>query len=171
MVIVFLIILLIWLFAYYKRVIPAKAQLRARENQLSSLRQSVNRLRVVKAQKKKFDEEFANVQRKLSNVQSKLPKGKEEVGQIIRTIVGNDAKIRIDSIVRKNPINKKYYVEVPYVVSLSTNYPSFVEWCDKLMKANRIINFGNISINSYSEKGKPYTIKVNLIINAYNLKG
>ncbi|WP_163327733.1 type 4a pilus biogenesis protein PilO [Desulfurobacterium thermolithotrophum] len=173
-IIIILAAFLLWVL-YFLRIIPLKEQLLTEKRKLESLESTVNRLKIAKKRKDKLEREITTLRKELSIIESKLPTGKEEVSKIIRSISDADSGVTIVSIQRKPPINKKYYVEIPYKIELKGTYPQFIHWCENLSKANRILNFGNFSINSIDnlekeKKKTKYTVNVNLEIKAFSLK-
>ncbi|WP_456456647.1 type 4a pilus biogenesis protein PilO [Thermovibrio sp.] len=161
---------------YYVKVKPLKEELVRKETEVARLKLIVTRLKVVKKRKKKLEEEIGKLNKEIVKIESKLPTGKEEVSQILRSITDADSGMEILSIKRMSPKNRKYYTEYPYKVELKGNYPDFVKWCEKLSKANRIINFGTIEVKAIPlkevEKEGNYrdTVKVKLDIKAFTLK-
>lgn len=179
-IILILISVLLFLFIYYSQTVPLQQELNRKRQQIESLTITINRLRVVKKRKALLMKELDQLNNQIKQIESKLPTGKEDVSQIIKSITDADSGMIIESIERKVPKKHKYYVEYPYTVRLIGNYPSFIKWCERLSKANRIINFGDMKIQSIyssrSSRGKSQnlipknaTIKVTLQIKAFTL--
>lgn len=169
--IITLIAVLLLTLLYFSHIRPIKEQLTLKERKFESLSLTVNKLKVVEKRKSKLEKEISKYKNQLNLIESELPTGKEEVSKIIRSISKADDGTTVVSIRRGTPLSKRYYVEVPYSLELKGTYPQFIHWCEKLSKANRILNFGDFSINSISpQKGEDYTIDVNLKITAFNLK-
>ncbi|ADY73036.1 hypothetical protein Dester_0381 [Desulfurobacterium thermolithotrophum DSM 11699] len=173
-IIIILIAFLFWCL-YFLRITPLKEQLLTEKRKLESLESTVNRLKIAKKRKDKLEREITTLRKELLIIESKLPTGKEEVSKIIRSISDADSGVTIVNIQRKLPMDKKYYVEIPYKIELKSTYPQFIHWCENLSKANRILNFGNFSINSIynlekDKKKTKYTVNVNLEIKAFSLK-
>ncbi len=173
-----IIILGILLFAalYYTKVKPLNETLLKKEREVARLKLLVSKLQIAKERKKALEEEIAKLNEEIAQVESKLPTGKEEVSQIIKSITDADSGMEILSIKRMEPRKRKYYTEYPYKVELKGNYPNFVKWCEKLSQANRIINFGTIEVKvlplSEVERDGNYkdTVKVRLDVKAFTLK-
>ena len=157
---------------YYFRIEPLKREILAKQRQLDSLALSVSRLKTFEKRREKIKREIENLQGQITAIETKLPSGKEEVSQILRSITNADSGMVISFIKREKPLSKKYYDIFPYTVQLVGTYPNLVHWCEKLSKANRIINFGDISIVEYhnNKKKQPYTIVATLKLKAFTLK-
>lgn len=179
--IIFLLIgILLSFLIYYLQIAPLQEELRKKKQRIESLTLTVNRLKVVEKRRALLLKELDQLNKKIKQIENKLPTGNEDVSQIIKSITDADSGMVIDSIERKVPKRRKYYIEFPYTVKLIGNYPSFIGWCEKLSKANRIINFGDMRIQSIypSESSrrknqkvlpKNATIKVTLQIKAFTL--
>ena len=179
--IIFLLIgILLSFLIYYLQIAPLQEELRKKKQRIESLTLTVNRLKVVEKRRALLLKELDQLNKKIKQIENKLPTGNEDVSQIIKSITDADSGMVIDSIERKAPKRRKYYIEFPYTVKLIGNYPSFIGWCEKLSKANRIINFGDMRIQSIypSESSrrknqkvlpKNATIKVTLQIKAFTL--
>lgn len=138
---------------YYFKIAPLKEELDRKNQEVESLTLTVNRLKIVEKRKQLLIKELEELNKQIEQIESKLPTGKEDVGQIIKSITDADSGMVIKLIERKFPKSHRYYIEYPYKVELIGNYPSFIHWCEKLSKANRIINFGNMELKSlYTSK-------------------
>lgn len=139
---------------YYFQVAPLKEELSRKQREIESLTLTVNRLRVVEKRKSLLLKELEELRKQIKQIESRLPTGKEEVSQILRSITGADSGMSIKLIKREDVKRHKYYVEYPYRVVLLGTYPSFIRWCEKLSKANRIINFGDMRIEALQPVGE-----------------
>jgi type IV pilus assembly protein PilO len=160
----------LYTFLLFYKVQPLKKQYLEKKKRLESLSLTVNRLKILEKRKKLLLREISQLRKDIENIEKKLPTGKENVSQIIRSINKSDSKMTIESIVRRSKVSTKYYVKYPYEVILKGTYPSFVSWCEKLSKSERIINFGSISIRSVMDKSSNSTIEVKLRVEAFTLK-
>jgi len=157
-----------FLFSY--KVHPLKKELLEKKRRLESLSLTVNRLKVLERRKRVLLKEISRLRKEIKNIEKNLPTGKENVGQIIRSISRSDSGMTIESIVRHAKANTRYYAKYPYEVILKGTYPSFIKWCEKLSRAERILNFGPISIRSVNDKSSNSTIEVKLQLEAFTLK-
>jgi type IV pilus assembly protein PilO len=169
---------------YYYRVKPLQQELQAKRTQMEQLQLTVSRLKAIERRKNELKQTIEKLKKQIAEIESKLPTGKEEVSQIIKSITDADSGMVITLIKKEPKLSKKYYIAYPYTVRLLGTYPKFIEWCEKLSRANRIINFGNIQVVSthptsklkgikraqkLTEKDK-YTILVEMKVNAFTLK-
>ncbi|WP_457680923.1 type 4a pilus biogenesis protein PilO [Thermovibrio sp.] len=167
---------------YYLRIEPLKRELTVKRAEVEQLSLTVSRLRTVEKKKKELEKRVAELNKKIEEIESKLPTGKEEVSQIIKSITKADSQMVIKLIKKDRKVEKKYYIAYPYTVELLGTYPNFIRWCEKLSKANRIINFGTIKINSTApttsrgsvrlkkEESKKGTVFVKMKVEAFTLK-
>jgi len=169
--------LVIFVLLYYIRIVPLQDTLEAEKRRMESLSLVVNRLKTIERRKLDLEKTIRRLEGRIKQLEAELPSGKEEVSRIIKSISDADSGVQVVSILRGAPVEKKYYVEIPYTLKLKATYPEFLSWCEKLAKANRILNFGDVSlkaIGSESKKEKEssdrYTTLIDLQIKAFNLK-
>lgn len=159
---------------YYFKITPLQQEYKSEVQKVEQLKLTVSRLKVIEKRKKALLEEIKKLNEEIAKVESKLPTGKEDVSQIIKSITDADSGMVIKLIAKEKRQDKQYYVEFPYKVELLGKYPNFVRWCERLSQADRIINFGNITIKAFQRKGKdetsPYTIHVIMDVKAFTLK-
>ncbi len=170
---------ILYLILYSTQIAPLKENLLKLKKDRNALLLSVNRLKAVEKRRNALQQEIAKLEKKIKSLESKLPTGTEKVDEIIKSISSADSQMKIMSIKRSKPAQKRYYVETPYEITMKGSYPHFLKWCEKLSKANRILSFGNISIKSVQRTGEVKaekdnsskdTIQVNMKIKAFNLK-
>ncbi len=171
--------MVLMLLIYYFKILPMKETLEKKRREARSLALTVNRLKLVEKRKSLLMKELEELRKRIKEIEEKLPSGKEEVSQIIRTITTSDSGMVIKSIQRERTKSHRYYVEYPYRVELLGTYPSYIHWCEKLSRANRIINFGPMRIEAVqtsekqASKKKAFpsraTIKITLEVKAFTL--
>lgn len=166
---------------YYFQIAPLKEELNRKNQEIESLTLTVNRLKIVEKRRQLLVKELENLNKQIEQIESRLPTGREDVSQIIKSITDADSGMVVKLIERQTEKRHRYYIEFPYKVELIGNYPDFIRWCERLSKANRIINFGDMKIESiYSLKRgwqgsqkhfipKGSTIKATLKIKAFTL--
>ncbi len=146
--------------------------------EVASYRTRVAQLRIIEQRKKALEKEIARLKEKTKQIEKVLPTGKEDVGTIIKTISENATGLEVIEIQRGKPIEKKYYEQIPYKITLNARYPEFVKWCERLMKADRILTLGKFNIKSRvppirlaGQNGMSrYTMEATFTINAYVLR-
>ena len=178
-ILIVLIGLLVFGILYYYRIEPLKREILRKQQQVDSLALSVSRLKVFEKRRAKVKKEIENLQKQIAAIEAKLPTGREEVSQILRSITDADSGMVITFIKREKPVSKRYYEAFPYTVQLVGTYPNLVRWCERLSKVDRIINFGDISVVEYKSKSRsskgeekqpPYTVTATLKLKAFTLK-
>ena len=167
------------IFIYYFKIVPLKEVLKQKQNQAESLALTINRLKLVEKRKELLLKELEDLRNKIQQIEAKLPSGKEEVSQIVKSITDSDSGMVIKSIRREESVRHRYYIEYPYQIELIGTYPKYIEWCEKLSKADRIINFGSMKLKSISKVGsksrrdtkipKDATVDIVLKIKAFTL--
>ncbi|RKQ63773.1 type IV pilus assembly protein PilO [Thermovibrio guaymasensis] len=176
--IILLVGILLFFILYYIRILPLKQELNEKKQKAEQLRLTVSRLKIVEKRKKELVRKIKELNREIEEIENKLPTGREEVSQIIKSITDADSGMTIKFIKKEGQRNERYYIAYPYKVELSGTYPAFIKWCERLASANRIINFGDIKItstHSTNRRGKreenlKATILVNMEIEAFTLK-
>lgn len=139
---------------YYFKIVPLKQTLKQKQSQVESLTLTVNKLKLVEKRKELLLKELEDLRNKIQQIEAKLPSGKEEVSQIVKSITDSDSGMVIKSIKREEPVKHRYYIEYPYRIELIGTYPRYIEWCEKLSKSDRIINFGSMKLKSVSKSEK-----------------
>ena len=161
---------------YFINIRPLQEELQTKKKQLESLTLEVNRLKVVEKRKAEILKQIRELKEKIREVENKLPTGREEVSKIIKSISDAGSGVVVTELRRKTPESKRYFTAYPYSLTLLTGYPQFLQWCERLSKAERIINFGPISINSVYDrkieecKENKCSISVHMEIEAFTLK-
>jgi len=174
-IVIILLGLLVFSAYYYLRVMPLKEELQSKQQEVERLSLTVSRLKAIEKRKKEIEKEIEELTQKIAQIESRLPTGKEEVSQIIKSITSaTDSQMVIALIKKEKEENNRYYLAYPYRVKLIGTYPNFIRVCEKLSKADRIINFGDMEITALSEKEKKdypnATVAVEMRIKAFTLK-
>ncbi len=160
---------------YYFTIFPLKQELNRKKKELESLKLNVNRLKIVEKRRKQIIKELNQLKRQIKSIEKKLPTGREDVSQILRSITDADSGMILKYVKKKRVKQHKYYVEYPYEVELVGTYPEFIKWCERLSRANRIINFGPMRISAFdssrfeSKAEREATLTVKLEVKAFTL--
>jgi len=171
--------LLLFIALYFLRLSPLEEELNLKKQKVEQLRLTISRLKAIEKRKNDLVRKIEELNKEIEDIESKLPTGKEEVSQIIKSITDADSGIDIKYIKKENKRSEKYYIVYPYRVKLSGTYPTFIKWCERLANANRIMNFGDIKITSLQsiykrginkERNTKDTILVDMEIKAFTLK-
>jgi len=171
--------LLLFIALYFLRLSPLEEELNFKKQKLEQLRLTISRLKAIEKRKNDLVRKIEELNKEIEDIESKLPTGKEEVSQIIKSITDANSGIDIKRIKKENQRREKYYIVHPYRVKLSGTYPAFIKWCERLASANRIMNFGDIKITSLQsickreinkEGNAKDTIIVDMEIKAFTLK-
>ncbi|WP_456438438.1 type 4a pilus biogenesis protein PilO [Desulfurobacterium sp.] len=191
--IAYIVILIIILYVYKMNVIdPLNMKIEQLNRQISQKRVQVARLLAVEKRRNELKKEIVNLKSRIAALEAKLPTGREEVSGIIKSIAKNTGNTEIGLIRRGKEQSKEYYNQIDYTVVMKTRFPNFISWCKSLVKANRIMTFGDMSmvglapekkkmtvekiVNGKRQKKEKeyysykYTVQVNLNLNAYTLK-
>jgi len=170
LIIVVLGALIFWLL-YNFNIQPLKEELVQKRQEAERLALTVSRLKVVEKRKKALEEEIETLRKKIAELEEKLPTGREDVAQILRALATENQNIRVQYLKREQEEKHKYYEAYPYTVILEGAYPDFLWWCEKLSKAERIINFANTEVTALqSQDGlQNAPVRVKMVIKAFTL--
>lgn len=159
-----------WLL-YNFNIQPLKEELVQKKREAERLALTVSRLKVVEKRKRALEEEIETLKKRIAELEEKLPTGKEEVAQILRAIATQNGNIEIQYLKREKEEKHKYYESYPYTVVLKATYPDFLWWCEKVSKAERIINFSNTEVTAVQNRnnGQDSTVRVKMTLKAFTL--
>ncbi|SNR78609.1 type 4a pilus biogenesis protein PilO [Desulfurobacterium atlanticum] len=185
----YLILLFVVAFVYKMNVIdPINQKIAILSNQVNRKKARVAKLKLVEKRRDILKKEISKLEEEISKLEAKLPTGKEDVSNIIKSVAQDTGTIRIDLIQRGREETKKYYTKIGYSVVMSTRYPNFIKWCEHIVSAKRVLTIGDLSMVALDPVKKkveertddktvkkevylyPYTVQVNMQINAYMLK-
>jgi type IV pilus assembly protein PilO len=160
-------VLSFWLL-YNFNIKPLREELNQKEAEAEQLALTVSRLKVIEKRKQALEKEIEKLKKKIALLEEELPTGKEDVAQILKSIATQNKAIDIEFLRREKEEKHKYYEAYPYTIIVKTTYPDFLWWCEKISKADRIINFANIEVVSVDDK--KHSIRAKMRIKAFTLK-
>ncbi len=185
----YLFLLIAIIFVYKMQVLdPIEMRIKQLSMQVEQKRTRVAKLKIVEKRRDALNKEIAQLKDAIAKLESELPTGKEAVSNIIKAIAESVKSTKVEMIKRGKEKENEYYKTIDYSVILSSRYPNFISWCENIVKAKRVMTFGTISMVALDPKKKeieietdgkkekrsifiyPYTLQINLKLNAYTLK-
>jgi len=128
-----------------------RAQLQDAQSQLKPLETEVENLRVYKQRRAELQTEMDALQKQLATLQTIVPEDKE-TDQFILMVQRSAASsgVAIRSLTAKAVVQKPYYFEMPFDVTADGPYYSVLDFFSKLGRLSRIINVGDLKLESIS---------------------
>lgn len=130
-------------------------QLETAQGQLKPLETEVANLRVYKQRRAELQSEMDALQKQLATLQTIVPEEKQ-TDQFILMI--QNAAVSSGVSIRKltaKPINTKpYYFEMPFEIEADGPYFSVLDFFERLGRLSRIINVGDLKMNSFRSDQK-----------------
>ncbi|HXX19113.1 MAG TPA: type 4a pilus biogenesis protein PilO [Candidatus Acidoferrum sp.] len=128
-----------------------RAQLQDAQAQLKPLETEVQNLRVYKQRRAELQTEMDALQKQLATLQTIVPEDKE-TDQFILMVQRSAASsgVAIRSLTAKAVVQKPYYFEMPFEVTADGPYYSVLDFFSKLGRLSRIINVGDLKLESIS---------------------
>jgi type IV pilus assembly protein PilO len=111
------------------------------------LQRKLNNVRTVASNLGEFEQEVANLERRLDKALRQLPDGKqfEDLLQDIST-AGKQVGIHIKSIQREPEVRHDFYAEVPFKIELEGGYHDLARFFERIGQLPRIVNVGALRI-------------------------
>lgn len=131
-----------------------RAQLEASQAELKPLETEVQNLRVYKQRRAELQTEMDALQKQLATLQTIVPEDKETdqfILMVQRSAVSSGVAIR--SLTAKPVAQKQYYFEMPFEVTADGPYYSVLDFFSKLGRLSRIINVGDLKLESIGATG------------------
>lgn len=125
------------------------------------LQRKLNKVRAVAGNLAEFEQEVADLERKLEAALRQLPNRKqfEDLLQDIST-VGKKVGVQIKSIEREPEALHDFYAEVPFTLELEGSYHNIARFFDRVAKLPRIVNVGSLKVSVSSDTLSQTTLKV-----------
>lgn len=134
---------------FYYLYMPLQEKLKVDQGKLNGLKKELKDLRGIAAQLPQFEEDFKKLKVKYDESLKQLPSS-DEIPKLIRDMesLGNEAKIKFNSVNMGGDIGKGFYAEVPVSLDMKGSYHDVAVFFDKLSKLDRIINISNLTLGS-----------------------
>jgi type IV pilus assembly protein PilO len=132
---------------YFLSYENSRAELNSLKAQRQELQRKVTKARVVANNLADFEQEVADLERKLVVALKQLPDRKqfEDLLQDITT-AGKKVGVTIKSIQRQAEVPRGFYTEVPFHLELEGTYHDVAMFFERVAKLSRIVNIGALNI-------------------------
>jgi type IV pilus assembly protein PilO len=126
---------------------PKAAEVAILRESSKELQRKLNNVRAVAANLPEFEQEVANLERRLEKALRQLPDSKqfEDLLQDIST-AGKQVGIQIKSIQREPEIPHDFYAEVPFRIEIEGGYHELAMFFERVGHLPRIVNVGSLEV-------------------------
>ena len=143
---------------FYK---PAAAKRAAAEAQERDLERKVSEVRAIVSNLSAFENEIAELEKRLKQALRQLPDSKELPGLLTDvTSLGKDAGLEFKAFRPRDEIAKDFYAEVPIEVEFSGGYHDIARFFDKVSKLPRIVNVSELEMEITGTDAESTLLKV-----------
>jgi len=139
---------------WYQYLSPIKVSIEAKQAELEVVKAQVAKSQQEERVFAKFKAESADLQDKLDKLKSVLPLEKE-TDQILRQVQSSasTSALRIIRVVSRPTIDHDVYTEWPIEMEVVGTFHNLGTYLDKIRLLPRIVNIGNIKIQSRASEG------------------
>jgi type IV pilus assembly protein PilO len=139
---------------FYFLISPTLAEITDQKAKLAEVTAKLEESRTIASDIKKFQDEKADLEKRLEVALSQLPNEKE-IPDLIDSISDAVKDVGLKTFIFKPQSEraKGFYAEVPVNMTVQGGYESLYEFCDRVSKLPRIVNIENITIKTTSQKG------------------
>jgi type IV pilus assembly protein PilO len=144
---------------YYYYEMPARAEMKGREQQLTSLRADIKKGLDTARKLPEFRSQVSELEGRLENLRAVLPEEKDAADLLRRLqTVAAQSNLEIHSF-RPNPIiTKQLHAEWPITLELLGTYHNLATFFDRVAKFTRIINITGVDIKGRERPAPNLTI-------------
>ncbi len=140
---------------------PAVAQRAAAEAQERDLERKVSEVRAIVSNLSAFENEIAELEKRLKQALRQLPDSKELPGLLTDvSSLGKDAGLEFKAFRPRDEIAKDFYAEVPIEVEFSGDYHDIARFFDKVSKLPRIVNVSQLEMEIAGQETDSTRLKV-----------
>jgi type IV pilus assembly protein PilO len=128
---------------------------------LEALNKEIRALEVTAQKLGEFQREVALLEKKLETLKTILPPAKE-TPDLMRKVqaLAAQSNLTINNFTPGPTVNKEFYQEWPITMGLVGNYHNLALFFDKVSRLPRLVNVGNLKINSLGAQTASNTIGV-----------
>jgi type IV pilus assembly protein PilO len=127
---------------------PARLELTSLESKERDLQRKVSEVRAIVSNLAAFEEEIADLERRLVMALRQLPDSKE-LPVLLTDIstLGKDSGLEFKLFKPKQEVRRDFYAEVPIEVEFSGGYHDIARFFDKISKLPRIVNVNRLAMS------------------------
>jgi len=124
--------------------------------EIVNLETSVAKMTAVESQLKEFEQELAQLKRRLADLRSILP-AQKETPTVLRSVqhMAVSSNLKILKFTPKPVLTRDFYSDWPIEIEVQGNYNGLGTFFEKIGRATRIIDVGTISIQSIQGSTDP----------------
>jgi type IV pilus assembly protein PilO len=140
-------------FYYYE--MPARADIAARESQLTALRGDINKGLNTAKKLPEFRAQVGDLEGRLANLKQILPEEKDAADLLNRMqTVAAQSNMTIKGFKPNPTVTKQLHVEWPIALELEGTYHNLAIFFDRVGKFTRIVNISNLDVRGRDSRDK-----------------
>lgn len=147
---------------------PAVEEENTKTAQLDRLRQEIRQLEVTASKLQDFQREVALLEAKLETLKRILPPEKE-TPDLMRKVqsLAAQSNLVIRTFTPAATVNKEFYQEWPINMAVDGSYHNLGYFFDRVSRLSRLVNVGNLKINSTANQTASKTISANCVATTF----
>jgi type IV pilus assembly protein PilO len=147
---------------------PAVEEENTKTAQLDRLRQEIRQLEVTASKLQDFQREVALLEAKLETLKRILPPEKE-TPDLMRKVqsLAAQSNLTIRTFTPAATVNKEFYQEWPINMAVDGSYHNLGYFFDRVSRLSRLVNVGNLKINSAATQTASRTISANCVATTF----
>jgi type IV pilus assembly protein PilO len=153
---------------WWQYLSPAMEEEKQKTARLEGLQREIRALEVTANKLAEFQREVALLEAKLETLKRILPPEKE-TPDLMRKVqsLASQSSLLIKTFTPGQTVNKEFYQEWPINMSVEGNYHNLGIFFDRVGRLSRLVNIGNIKINSRGEQTVSNTITANCVATTF----
>ena len=153
---------------YYYYEMPVKADMVARQTQLVSLRNDVNKGLSTAKKLPEFRSQVTDLEGRLANLKAILPEEKDAADLLNRMqTVAAQSNMAIKGFKPAPTVTKQLHAEWPITLELEGTYHNLALFFDRVGRLPRLVNAGNIKVRSQAKQTSTNTIASSCVATTY----
>ena len=126
---------------------PKTEEIRTTREEISSLQQQLNRVKIRLKSLAKFEAEWAEVEAQYNEALNLLP-NKKDIPKLLRSItqLGSDSQLEFRLFSPQKERAQDFFFEIPVSMEVRGNYHNVAVFFDKVGQMERIVNILNVSM-------------------------
>jgi type IV pilus assembly protein PilO len=147
---------------------PAVEEETTKAAQLDRLRQEIRQLEVTASKLQDFQREVALLEAKLETLKRILPPEKE-TPDLMRKVqsLAAQSNLLIKTFTPAATVNKEFYQEWPINMAVEGSYHNLGYFFDRVSRLSRLVNVGNLRINSAQTQTATRSIAANCVATTF----
>ena len=153
---------------WWQYLSPAMEEEKTKTARLESLQREIRALEVTANKLAEFQREVALLEAKLETLKRILPPEKE-TPDLMRKVqsLASQSSLLIKTFTPGQTVNKEFYQEWPINMSVEGNYHNLGIFFDRVGRLSRLVNIGNIKIQSRPDQTVSNTISASCVATTF----